>query len=214
MDKTHEQLYGGKHNHNFIIKVHVRFYAYFHQPLALDASWNVYVAGTSYATWGTPVMGHMGYYKAFAAKLNGNGGYLQLRLAYRPPYDWPALVAFLGPRAIPGVVQVESAAYRRTVKLDGVTGVIEVRPDLPRDALTLRVPVAKCESAGMRKLSDQTLLAKAMDTLRGRARVKRTMWSRRAQEYESKINSGNLISIAEVVRDLYRSDSQPEQSYS
>ena len=83
-----------------------------------------------------------------------------------------------------------------------------------KDKMTLRVPVAKCESAGLRKLSDQTLLAKAMDTLRGRARVKRTMWSRRAQEYESKINSGNLISIAEVVRDLYRSDSQPEQSYS
>ncbi len=83
-----------------------------------------------------------------------------------------------------------------------------------KDKMTLRVPVAKCESAGMRKLCDRTLLTKAMDTLRGRARVKRTMWSRRAQEYESKINSGNLISIAEVVRDLYRSDNQPEQSYS
>jgi CarD family transcriptional regulator len=66
----------------------------------------------------------------------------------------------------------------------------------------------------MRKLSDDTVVTKALETLRGRARVKRTMWSRRAQEYESKINSGDLISIAEVVRDLYRSDSQPEQSYS
>ena len=83
-----------------------------------------------------------------------------------------------------------------------------------KDKMTLRVPVAKCESAGMRKLCDGALLEKAMDTLRGRARIKRTMWSRRAQEYETKINSGNLISIAEVVRDLYRSDNQPEQSYS
>jgi CarD family transcriptional regulator len=66
----------------------------------------------------------------------------------------------------------------------------------------------------MRKLSDDAVMTRALDTLRGRARVKRTMWSRRAQEYEAKINSGDLITIAEVVRDLYRSDSQPEQSYS
>jgi len=83
-----------------------------------------------------------------------------------------------------------------------------------KDKMTLRVPTSKCESAGMRKLSDIAIVSKALDTLRGRARVKRTMWSRRAQEYETKINSGSLISIAEVVRDLYRSDSQPEQSYS
>lgn len=83
-----------------------------------------------------------------------------------------------------------------------------------KDKMTLRVPVAKCDSAGMRKLSDRAILGKAMDTLRGRARVKRTMWSRRAQEYVAKINSGDLVSIAEVVRDLYRSDAQPEQSYS
>lgn len=83
-----------------------------------------------------------------------------------------------------------------------------------KDKMTLRVPVTKCESAGMRKLSAGAIVSKAMETLTGRARVKRTMWSRRAQEYESKINSGDLISIAEVVRDLYRSDSQPEQSYS
>jgi CarD family transcriptional regulator len=83
-----------------------------------------------------------------------------------------------------------------------------------KDKMTLRVPTSKCESAGMRKLSDGAIVTKALDTLRGRARVKRTMWSRRAQEYETKINSGSLISIAEVVRDLYRSDSQPEQSYS
>lgn len=83
-----------------------------------------------------------------------------------------------------------------------------------KDKMTLRVPTGKTESAGMRKLSDDAIVTKALDTLKGRARVKRTMWSRRAQEYEAKINSGNLVSIAEVVRDLYRSDSQPEQSYS
>jgi CarD family transcriptional regulator len=83
-----------------------------------------------------------------------------------------------------------------------------------KDKMTLRVPTSKCESAGMRKLSDDSIVTKALDTLRGRARVKRTMWSRRAQEYEAKINSGDLVSIAEVVRDLFRSDTQPEQSYS
>jgi CarD family transcriptional regulator len=83
-----------------------------------------------------------------------------------------------------------------------------------KDKMTLRVPTSKTKSAGMRKLSDEAVVARALDTLRGRARVKRTMWSRRAQEYEAKINSGDLITIAEVVRDLHRSDSQPEQSYS
>ena len=83
-----------------------------------------------------------------------------------------------------------------------------------KDKMTLRVPTSKTKSAGMRKLSDESVLARALETLRGRARVKRTMWSRRAQEYEAKINSGDLVTIAEVVRDLYRSDSQPEQSYS
>ncbi len=83
-----------------------------------------------------------------------------------------------------------------------------------KDKMTLRVPTSKSVSAGMRKLSDEAILNKALETLKGRARVKRTMWSRRAQEYEAKINSGDLIAIAEVVRDLYRSDNQPEQSYS
>jgi CarD family transcriptional regulator len=66
----------------------------------------------------------------------------------------------------------------------------------------------------MRKLSEPALVKRALETLKGRARVKRTMWSRRAQEYEAKINSGDIVAIAEVVRDLYRSESQPEQSYS
>jgi CarD family transcriptional regulator len=83
-----------------------------------------------------------------------------------------------------------------------------------KDKMTLRVPTSKTQNARMRKLSDDSVIACALETLRGRARVKRTMWSRRAQEYEEKINSGNLVTIAEVVRDLYRSDSQPEQSYS
>jgi CarD family transcriptional regulator len=83
-----------------------------------------------------------------------------------------------------------------------------------KDKMTLRVPTGKSQSVGMRKLAEEGTVKKAMETLKGRARVKRTMWSRRAQEYEAKINSGDLISIAEVVRDLYRSESQPEQSYS
>lgn len=83
-----------------------------------------------------------------------------------------------------------------------------------KDKMTLRVPTAKIQSVGMRKLAEPAVLQKALDTLKGRARVKRTMWSRRAQEYEAKINSGDLIAIAEVVRDLHRLDSQPEQSYS
>lgn len=83
-----------------------------------------------------------------------------------------------------------------------------------KEKLTLRVPTGKLESVGMRKLSEEPVVKKAMEILKGRARVKRTMWSRRAQEYVAKINSGDLVSIAEVVRDLYRSEAQPEQSYS
>ncbi|WP_244444417.1 CarD family transcriptional regulator [Tepidicaulis marinus] len=83
-----------------------------------------------------------------------------------------------------------------------------------QDKMTLRVPTNKVDSVGMRKLSDKSVVEDALATLKGRARVKRTMWSRRAQEYEQKINSGDLISIAEVVRDLFRSERQPEQSYS
>jgi CarD family transcriptional regulator len=83
-----------------------------------------------------------------------------------------------------------------------------------KEKLTLRVPTGKLASVGMRKLSEEPVVKKAMEVLKGRARVKRTMWSRRAQEYVAKINSGDLVSIAEVVRDLYRSEAQPEQSYS
>ena len=83
-----------------------------------------------------------------------------------------------------------------------------------KDKMTLRVPTAKAASVGMRKLAEGALVKRALETLKGRARVKRTMWSRRAQEYEAKINSGDIVAIAEVVRDLFRSDTQPEQSYS
>ena len=83
-----------------------------------------------------------------------------------------------------------------------------------KEKMTLRVPTAKATSVGMRVLSSPDVVDKALTTLGGRARVKRAMWSRRAQEYEQKINSGDLISIAEVVRDLHRGEDQPEQSYS
>jgi CarD family transcriptional regulator len=83
-----------------------------------------------------------------------------------------------------------------------------------KDKMTLRVPTAKIASVGMRKLAEGPLVKRALETLKGRARIKRTMWSRRAQEYEAKINSGDIVAIAEVVRDLYRSETQPEQSYS
>ena len=83
-----------------------------------------------------------------------------------------------------------------------------------KDKMTLRVPTAKATEIGMRSLSSPDVISKAMNTLKGKAKVKRAMWSRRAQEYEQKINSGDLISIAEVVRDLHRNDDQREQSYS
>lgn len=83
-----------------------------------------------------------------------------------------------------------------------------------KDKMTLRVPTAKATATGMRVLSSPDIVGKAIETLKGRARVKRAMWSRRAQEYEQKINSGDLIMIAEVVRDLHRAEDQPEQSYS
>ena len=82
------------------------------------------------------------------------------------------------------------------------------------EKMTLRVPTKKAKTAGLRPQAAHDVFTQALTTLKGRARVKRTMWSRRAQEYEAKINSGDLISIAEVVRDLHRADNQPEQSYS
>ena len=83
-----------------------------------------------------------------------------------------------------------------------------------QDKMILRVPTNRAIASGMRALAGDKLVEDALKTLGGKARIKRTMWSRRAQEYEAKINSGDLISIAEVVRDLHRLEDQPEQSYS
>src|SRR6202030_3818150 len=83
-----------------------------------------------------------------------------------------------------------------------------------KDRMTLRVPLAKAKASGVRGWSSRKEMDAALGKLRGRSRAKRTMWSRRAQEYQAKIASGDPGSIAEVVRDLYRNGSQPEQSYS
>lgn len=83
-----------------------------------------------------------------------------------------------------------------------------------KDRMTLRVPMTKAKNSGLRKLSNRNIMDTALETLRGKSKAKRTMWSRRAQEYEAKINSGDPVSIAEVVRDLYRSQAQSDQSYS
>jgi CarD family transcriptional regulator len=86
--------------------------------------------------------------------------------------------------------------------------------DFEKEKLRLKVPTGRAEQKGMRRLSDKAQIEAALKVLKGRARIKRTMWSRRAQEYDAKINSGDIMSVAEVVRDLYRSERQPEQSYS
>src|SRR6202047_3399511 len=83
-----------------------------------------------------------------------------------------------------------------------------------KDRMTLRVPLAKAKVSGLRRLSSRKEMDAALAKLRGRSRAKRTMWSRRAQEYQAKIASGDPASIAEVVRDLFRNVGQPEQSYS
>ncbi len=100
-----------------------------------------------------------------------------------------------------------------TQEISGVTlDLIIIRFD--KDRMTLRVPVDKAENSGLRKLSTRKVMDSALTTLKGRSRVKRTMWSRRAQEYEAKIYSGDPVLIAEVVRDLHRGADQPDQSYS
>ena len=83
-----------------------------------------------------------------------------------------------------------------------------------KERMTLKVPVTKARNAGLRRLSSKDRIKVALETLQGRSRVRRTMWSRRAQEYEAKINSGDPVAIAEVVRDLYRGADQSDQSYS
>lgn len=83
-----------------------------------------------------------------------------------------------------------------------------------RDKMTLRIPMAKAETTGLRQISDSTMMEDAISTLKGKAKVKKIMWSRRAQEYENKINSGSPVAIAEVIRDLHRNENLAEQSYS
>jgi CarD family transcriptional regulator len=109
-----------------------------------------------------------------------------------------------------GVGQIVSIDKEKIAGIDIELFVIS----FDKDKMTVRVPVAKAESNGLRSLASSDLVEKALQTLKGRARVKRSMWSRRAQEYEQKIHSGDILSIAEVVRDLHRSSDQPEQSYS
>jgi CarD family transcriptional regulator len=109
-----------------------------------------------------------------------------------------------------GVGQVQAVETQEVAGLSLEVYVIT----FDHEKMTLRVPTKKAKTAGLRPLAEGNVVSQALTTLKGRARIKRTMWSRRAQEYEAKINSGDLISIAEVVRDLHRSDSQPEQSYS
>ena len=86
--------------------------------------------------------------------------------------------------------------------------------DFQKEKMTLNVPTSRAREVGLRSLSSKDEISKALTTLKGKPRVKKAMWSRRAQEYEQKINSGELMAIAEVVRDLHRNDEQREQSYS
>ena len=109
-----------------------------------------------------------------------------------------------------GVGQIVSIEEQEIVGIDLELFVISFE----KDKMTLRVPTHKATAIGMRGLSSPDVISQAMKTLKGKAKVKRAMWSRRAQEYEQKINSGDLIAIAEVVRDLHRTDDQREQSYS
>ncbi|MDR3531940.1 MAG: CarD family transcriptional regulator [Rhodopila sp.] len=140
----------------------------------------------------------------------------------RPPHNGPNLT----PRAIAkaeifvegdhvvypthGVGKVERIAVEEIAghKLELIHITFE------ENRMTLRVPVAKARTAGLRKLATRKLFDEALNVLRGKARIKRTMWSRRAQEYEAKINSGDPLAIAEVVRDLHRNAGQPDQSFS
>lgn len=109
-----------------------------------------------------------------------------------------------------GVGQVEGIEKQTIAGMDIALYVVSFE----KDRMRLKIPVAKAQSSGLRKLSSSDRLDDALETLKGRSRVRRTMWSRRAQEYETKINSGDPVAIAEVLRDLKRSNDDTEQSYS
>jgi CarD family transcriptional regulator len=130
------------------------------------------------------------------------------KVAPRPKEDFKAgdhvVYPTHGVGSVQGIETVEAAGY--TLQVIVVT--------FEENRMTLRVPVNKAASSGLRKLAAGAAMQMALDTLKGRARIKRTMWSRRAQEYEAKINSGDPLQIAEVVRDLHRNAGQPDQSFS
>ncbi len=132
------------------------------------------------------------------------------------------------PKTVPAKVKVDFSAGDHVVyPTHGVGKVLRIERqsiagfeldlmvvEFERDKMTVRIPLTKVQSVGIRKLSTPLKMRTALDTLKGRARIKRAMWSRRAQEYEAKINSGDPVQIAEVVRDLHRNAGQPDQSYS
>ncbi|MBR0659983.1 CarD family transcriptional regulator [Roseomonas oryzicola] len=130
------------------------------------------------------------------------------RAAPRPKEDFKAgdhvVYPTHGVGQVQGIETIEAAGYALQV----------IVVTFEENRMTLRVPVNKAASSGLRKLAAGANMQTALDTLKGRARIKRTMWSRRAQEYEAKINSGDPIQIAEVVRDLHRNAGQPDQSFS
>jgi CarD family transcriptional regulator len=130
------------------------------------------------------------------------------RAAPRPKEDFKAgdhvVYPTHGVGQVQGIETVEAAGYSLSV----------IVVTFEENRMTLRVPVNKAASSGLRKLAAGANMQQALDTLKGRARIKRTMWSRRAQEYEAKINSGDPVQIAEVVRDLHRNAGQPDQSFS
>ncbi|HEY4250784.1 MAG TPA: CarD family transcriptional regulator [Roseomonas sp.] len=139
----------------------------------------------------------------------GPGGYTPApKPPARPKEDFKAgdhvVYPTHGVGQVQGIETMEAAGYSLQV----------IVVTFEENRMTLRVPVNKAPTAGLRKLASADNLKEALDTLKGRARIKRTMWSRRAQEYEAKINSGDLVQIAEVVRDLHRNAGQPDQSFS
>ncbi len=110
-----------------------------------------------------------------------------------------------------GVEEATVPALNKTMKPESVK---LYKISFENDRMILKVPVIKAEVSGLRRLSSKDRMKDAMATLQGRVRIRRVMWSRRAQEYETKINSGDPVAIAEVLRDLHRGNEQPEQSYS
>ena len=152
---------------------------------------------------------------AAADKARGSGGPARDDRTGRPPPRQPAKAEkfAVGDHVVyptHGVGKVERIAIEEiaghNLELIHIT--------FEENRMTLRVPVAKARSAGLRKLATRKLFDEALAVLKGRPRIKRTMWSRRAQEYEAKINSGDPLAVAEVVRDLRRNAGQPEQSFS